>query len=172
MKLTKEQAEYNKSRAAGFTEYGIKILDANGGIMTEEQVVEFLNNGGEVYQFSAPLLETDEEWMVMEDEEGAPDVEYQGIVFAITGDTAWFQHRINHIAEGSPLERTLEEISARDLRKAFNVEDDDALVNAMKETFQFQAGIYVHSGWDDLKDYLKKHDVHFVEKTFNYAPIE
>ena len=91
---------------------------------------------------------------------------------AISGDTVWFYERFNHIAEGSPLEYDLEEISARELRKAFNVDDDDALVAEIQKICQFeQKAQYIH-GWSELKDCLKKKGVHFVEKFYNWAPME
>lgn len=172
MEQANNQQVFDLEYAAGLRELGVKLLDDEGNVMTDEQVVDYLNSGNKIYDFFASFLELDETWMCTEDGDGGYYEEKQGVTMAISGDTVWFYERFNHIAEGSPLEYDLEEISARELRKAFNVDDDDALVAEIQKICQFeQKAQYIH-GWSELKDCLKKKGVHFVEKFYNWAPME
>lgn len=162
MKLTKKKLIKNVKHANSLMEIDVKVLNEEGKAMSKEELVEYLNAGNEVYCYQTPLLDLGTPWMVYSDED-VYDQNNEGVFLLIIGDTVWIDYHVLHNVEGRPLEYSYKDISARELRKAFDVKDDDALAAAIQEYCQFEQRPQYLKGWRELRAFLEEKGVNFTE---------
>lgn len=162
MKLTKENKVDNERYADTLLEIDAKVLNEEGKAMTKEELIEYLNAGNEVYCYQTPLLDLGTPWKDYSDF-GLSDQDNEGVFLLILGDTVWIDYHVLHNVEGYPLEYSYKDISARELRKAFDVKDDDALATAIQEYCQFEQRPQYLKGWRELRTFLEEKGVNFTE---------
>lgn len=79
----------------------------------------------------------------------------------IGGDDARIDWFYPHMAEGHKMVQSYINMSAAQLRKAFNVEDNESLVDAITSFAHFEKAGLMLKGWSELGSYLGSHGVHF-----------
>lgn len=79
----------------------------------------------------------------------------------ICGDDARIDWFYPHMAEGHKMVQSYINMSAAQLRKAFNVEDNESLVDAINIYAHFEREGIMLKGWLELGSYLNAHDVHY-----------
>lgn len=83
------------------------------------------------------------------------------VTLIIDGDDARIDRLYPHMAEGHKMVESYINMSAAQLRKAFNVEDNESLVDAINDFAHFESEGIRLKGWSELGSYLNAHNVHY-----------